>query len=183
MAARDDAVGERFLHGGKVVVHDFTTCLLEFQEDMIVGDRREDAGFLQTEMLDDFEILRVGANPARDFGILMAEGHAAFDGFAVLFTINEKFALADDAVGAAEPVHHIVQIDNVFGRVWRAGLLAIAECCIRNPDFTGRTRRDVFVFKQDTRHVRIRELFTHEIRMFDFLQLIAVLFLYKGREF
>ena len=36
MAAGDDAVGEGLLHSAKVVVHDFATCLLEFQEDMIV---------------------------------------------------------------------------------------------------------------------------------------------------
>ena len=97
--------------------------------------------------------------------------------------VDEELALANDAVRAAETVHHLVQFHNLLRCIRRTRLLAVPERRVRNPNFMGGVRHDLAVLEKDARHFRERELLTQQIRTPHIVQLKVTAFLLYGRVF
>ena len=73
-------------------------------------------------------------------------------GTVILFGIDEKFALADKAFGAAQLMHQLEQIGDLLRRERRGGLLTVAERGIGDPDFVRHLHGHVAVVEGDFRH-------------------------------
>jgi hypothetical protein len=164
VAARDDAVGEGGIDDFEVVCDDRFAVRTELLEDVVVGNRGEDAGFAQAGRADEPVVGHRAANPAGDFREAVAELLAAFDGFAILPCIEEEFRLADHSLGAAKFLEQRVEVDDLLDGVGGAALLAVAEGGVGDPDVVVRVEWDGFAFELDHRWECVRELVAVEVR-------------------
>ena len=186
MAAGTDACVECLFYDGKIVLERLRARHAELFENMVVRAADKDAGFLDAEVMDQLEVLLFGADPRCDFRKAEAERHTFFDRLAVLFRIDEKFALPDDAVFSAESGEHFVKRHDLFGRIRCAGLLPVAEGRIRDPDMLRRVERHTAVVKGDFRDFVVGINVSVKVRLVYILKRIFILRLLQqvaGRVF
>ena len=157
VAARHDAPFERLGDDLEVVVHGLFARFTELEEDMVVGHAGEQAHFVEFHVMGDFEVVHIGAYPARDPREAVAAGPAHFDGFPVFRRIHEEFGRLNQAAFAAELVQQIEDARDLFDRVGRAGLLAVAEGGVRDEHGLGRAGDEEGVVEFDAADMRIRE--------------------------
>ena len=135
MAAGNDPGIEGILHRAQVVIQHLRTGHFHFLENVVVGAGNQDARFLDAQILHQLEIFLAGTNPAGNFREFQIQLHALFQRLAVLLAVNEKFRLADDAIGAAQLAQELIDIHHLINGVWFNRLLPIPEGGIGNPDF------------------------------------------------
>jgi len=162
MAAGNDAFLESGLDDGEIFSEGLSSVLLELEEDVVIGDGREDAGLLETEVFDDFEVVGVGSNPAGDLGESISESKAAGHCFAVASAVDEELGLADNPSRSAETVHHAIEVDDLLRRIRRSGLLTVAEGGVGDPDFLCWVQGHDGAVEEDSGHFGIGELLTEE---------------------
>src|SRR5581483_3059092 len=109
----------------------------ELSEDVIVGTRGQDSGFPNSDLPHQAQIAAYRANPSRDFRKLVAQLKASPHRLAIQLRVKKEFGLPDDAVGAAEPMQHRVQLHNLIDGVRRARLLAVAKGGVGNEELGG----------------------------------------------
>jgi len=179
MAARPDAIAQRILHHAEVHVHGLPARLVELQEDMIVGRRRENARLAEAHVLDQFEVARIGANPAGDLGERVAAFEAAADCLLIAVAVEEELALPDQPARPAQPVQQIIQVHDVVDLEGRQRLLPVAERGVRNPQLVGRHHRHASMIERNLRHRVVVEDVAEKFRLRDVLQLIDVVILFE----
>jgi hypothetical protein len=167
MASDADAGIKRCLHDLEIVLERLAPRALELQEDVIVGARSQDAGFLEAHLLDELEVGLYRANPSCDFGGFVAEPLTSADRLAIDVGIKEELRLADDAARAAEPVQHLEHRDDLRDGVWRACLLAVAEGRVGDEIVGGWIERLDFAVEDDFRHGIVGENVAEKIRLGD----------------
>ena len=165
MTARADTVFESRFDDFLVGIERLTAGLAQFQEDMIIGTGGQNAGLLESHAFDKFKIFFHRADPRGDFGKFKSEFLTGFHGFAVLLAVEEKFALADEAVLAADPVHEFEKFDDFGNGIRRTRLLSVAERRIGNPDMFRKTRAYGFLNQFESRNPVIGKNFPEEIRL------------------
>ena len=134
MAAGNDSGIEGFLHRGKVIVHGLFSRHLHFLEDVVVRAGDQNAGFLDAKVMHQLEVFLCRPNPAGDLREFEVQRHALFDGLPVFFAVDEKFRLADDAVGAAQLAQQLVDVHDLVNGIRLHGLLTIPQGGVRDPD-------------------------------------------------
>ena len=107
----------------QIMFHGFRTLHVKLVENMIIGAADEDTGLRKADFLDKLEILLARADPAGNLRETVAAFEALIHCVAVLFAVQEEFALTDLALGAAEPVQIVIDLYNLFGGIRRSALL------------------------------------------------------------
>ncbi len=138
---------------------------------MVIGNGREDAGFLQARLLDQGDVIRTGPDPAGDFRIAQTEALALLHGLAVLCAVEEKLRLPDHAVRSAETAHQGIEIHDLLDGVRGPCLLAVPEGRIGDEDLLRRIDRDDLVVEIDPADLVIGEDILLEIRLLDVLEI------------
>ena len=146
---------------------------------MIVGTGNQNSGLLHADGLDKVEILLGSADPGGDFRELKTQVHAFFHGLTVIFRIDEKLALADQTLGAAQTAHQLVQIDDLLGGEGRAGLLPVTEGGIRDPDLFGHIHRNDTMVKSDLWNIHIVEHLAEQLGFRNILYRIFIVSLFQ----
>jgi len=170
MAPRDDPLVEGRLDRIEIHPEGLFAGLVEFQEDVVVGAGGQDARFLQADLFDQFEVFLDGSDPARDLRVLVPERETLLDRLAVLPGIEKELAGPDQAARTRQPVHELVQLDDLPGRVRRAGLLAVAERRVGDPRLLGDERRHPLVGERDLRKQAVREDVAVQVRLRNVLE-------------
>jgi len=137
MAARPDAGIQDRRHDVQVFLHRLPPRLLQLQEDVVVGYRRENAGFLKPRFPDKLGVVLVGPDPAGDLRKRQAELPAPVHRFAILAAVQKEFALADYAIRAAQAAHQREEIGDLLDAVGGTRLLPVAERRVRDEDLRG----------------------------------------------
>ena len=179
MAARLNAVRKRALDDAEIFIHRLRAGQIHLFEDMIIRTAHEDTRFGDARVLDQFKILFVRADPCRDFGECEPQILTLFERAAVLFAIQEKFALADNAFRPAEARHQLKDIDDLFDRERRCGLLAVAEGRIRDPNFRRHIHRHVPIIENDLGDLVVRVQVAEQFRFLYVLQLIVIFIFFQ----
>ena len=102
VTARLDAVRQRALDDAEIFVHRLRARQVHLFKDVIIRTADENARFGNARLFDEFEVLFVRADPRRDLGEFQAEILAFFQRAAILFAVQEKLALTDDALRPAQ---------------------------------------------------------------------------------
>ena len=179
MAARLDAVRQRALDDAEVLIHRLRAGEVHLFEDVVVGTAHKDARFRNARLLDELEVLFVGADPRRDLGELQPQILTGFERGAVLFAVQEKFALPHDALRPAQTRHQLVQIDDLLHGKGRGGLLPVAEGGIGDPDLRGHVHGDVAVVENHLRDLLVGINVAEQLGFGHVLQLIVVFILFE----
>ena len=124
---------------------------------MVIRDRSQDPCFFQAHLLDQLQVFPVGADPPGDFGEPILSLPASLYGFPVPIAVEEEFGLADDPVGAAQPVEEIKKVDDLLDGEGGAGLLSVPKRGIGDETVGGGRNRKNFVVKIDPANLVIRE--------------------------
>ena len=175
VAARHYAVVERGLDDGEVLVERALTVELHFLIYMVVRATDEYARFLDVHVLDELEVLFVGANPAGYLGKFQPQLHASPDRLLVFFAVQEKLAGADKPVFAAELVHQLVNVDDLLDRQRRAGLLTVAKGRVGYPPLVRGIHRHFAVVENHFRHPVVIENAAVKLGLFDVFENVVVL--------
>ena len=141
---------------------------------MIVRGGDKYSRFLYSHVAHKAEILLVCAYPCGYLGEFITERHAFFNSFPVLLAVDEKFALADYSVFAAEPREHLVEVYYLLNRIRLDRLLPIAESGVRYPYMLGHAHRHAAVVERHFRHGVVGINIAVEIRVVYILKLISV---------
>ena len=141
---------------------------------MIVRGGDKYSRFLYSHVAHEAEILLVCADPCRYLRKFIAERHAFFHSFPVLLAVDEKFALADYSVFAAEPRKHLVEVYYLLNRIRLDRLLPVAESGVRYPDMLGHAHRHAAVVERHLRHGVVGINIAIEVRVVYVLELISV---------
>ena len=173
MAPGDDPRLEDGAHHVEIHLHGLLACDAQLEEDVIVRHRREDARLLEAHLLDQGDVLLDGADPAGDLGVAKIQAAAGLERLAVALAVKEELRLADDALFAAEPAHHLEQVADLLDRIGRPGLLAVPEGRVGDEDVLGGAHRDELVIEDDAADLFVGEDVFLEVRLIDVLHLIA----------
>ncbi len=138
---------------------------------MVIGNGREDAGFLQARLLDQGDIIGTGPDPAGDLRIAQTEILALLHGLAIFSAVEEKLRLPDHAVRSAETAHQGIEIDDLLDSVRGSCLLSVPEGRIGYEDLLRRIDRHDLVVEIDPAHLVIGEHILLEVRFFDILEI------------
>ena len=179
VAARLDTVRKRALYDAEVFVHRLGAGQIHLFEDVIVGTAHEDTRFGDARVFDQFKVLFVRAYPRGDLGKFQPEVLALFEGAAVFFAVQEKFALPHDPLRPAEAGHEFENVDDLLDRERRRGLLPVAESRIRDPYLRRHIHRHVAVVEYDFGDLVVRVQVAEEFGLFHVLQLVMVLVLFE----
>ena len=174
VAARHNPCLKRICHRSQIVVHAFPAVHLHLFEDVVIAAGNQNPGLPDAQIPHQLEVLPAGTDPGRDFGELQPQLHTALHRLAVLFAVNEKFGLTDDAKGAAQPGHQTVKIHNLLHRIGLHRLLPIPEGCIGNPDVLRHSNRHPPVVKGNARHLGVGVYVAVEIGLLHILQCVFV---------
>ena len=142
---------------------------------MVIRAGDQNARLLDAQVFDQLKILLAGANPGGNLGKFVAQILAKGQGFPILFRIDEKLALPDDAVFPAQPVHQLIEIPNLLWRKGRHGLLPIPEGGIRNPDLIRHILRHDTVVKPRFGDLVIGENIPEQHRLLHILQCVVII--------
>jgi hypothetical protein len=132
---------------------------------VVVRRRGQNPGLAQSHLLDDLEIGLDRANPSGDFGKLVAAREASIYSLAIGLRVQEKFRLADDAVGAAETMQHIEHRHDLAGGVRRSCLLSVTESRVGDEKIGRRVGFFELAVEDDSRHRIVGELFADKVRL------------------
>ncbi len=147
MAAGDDTHIQRGFHDMQIVLHGFFSGLVQFIEDMVIRAACQYAAFLQSHIFHQLEVFRCGAYPACNFRECKTHFPTGLDCPAVVFAVNEKFALAYLTIRAAQTVQHFVKRGNLLDGIRRPCLLPVPKGGICYPYFIRHVHRDKAVVK------------------------------------
>ena len=174
VAARADAAVKCCLDDAQILVYRLFARQVHLLEDVVVRAGDEDARFLHACLLDQLEVLLVGANPRRDFGEIVAEILAGMERFLVLIGVQEEFGLANQSLRAAQTVHQRIQVDNLLDRERADRLLTVAEGGIGHPDFVRHVFRHMAHVECNLRDGFIVVQFAIKVRLCDILQAVLI---------
>ena len=138
---------------------------------MVIGNGREDAGFLEARLLDQRDVIRAGPDPAGDLRIAQTEVLALLHGLAILSAVEEELRLPDHAVRSAETAHQGIEIHDLLDGVRGSCLLSVAEGRIGYEDLLRGTDRDDLVVEIDPAYLVIGEHILLEVGFFDVLEI------------
>ena len=174
MASGNYAVLEGQCHRGEVFVHRLLAGQAEFIENMVIT-----AGYQNTRLMDvqipyKLKVFFRGADPCCDLRKIQPEVHALCNCIPVLFAVDKKLRLPDNAVRPAEPAHQLVQVNNLFHCIWLDRLLSVTESGVGNPDFFRHTERHTPVVERHPWHFIVTEEVGIEISMFYVLERVTV---------
>lgn len=129
---------------------------------------------LHARLLDQLEVLLVGANPRRDFGKIVAEILAGMERFLVLIGVQKEFGLANQSLRAAQTVlsEYRWTICSTVNGLDR--LLTVAEGGIGHPDFVRHVFRHMAHVESDLRDGFIVVQFAIKVRLCDILQAVLI---------
>ena len=156
-------------HGLQIVLHGLAAGHLHFLEDVVVAAGHQDAGLLDAQVLDQLEIVPGGPDPGGDLREAVAQVLAAAHGLPILLAVDEELRLADDAVGAAQPRHQLVQMHDLIHRVGLHGLLPVPERGVGDPDLLRHAHGHAAVVERDARHFVERVDIPVQVRFRDVL--------------
>ncbi len=176
MAPGDDPSFQGCPDNPQIFLQNGFAVALEFQEDMIIGNRRKDARFFQAHLRHQLEVLLHGPNPAVDLRIAVTLGKTQLDRLTVFLGVEEEFRLADYPIWTGKPVEKIEDGPDLFHRIGRPSLLAIAESGVGDKDVFRRVNGQQFVVEVDPRHFIVREDFSHQIGARDVEQTVLPVF-------
>ena len=157
-----------------VLVQSLLSCKPHFVEDMVVGTAHEYARFFYADVAYKREIRLCGTDPCGYLREVIAKLHALFEGFSVLFGVNEELGLTDNAVLSAELVEQFIDMHHLIGGVGSAGLLTVTECGVGYVYLLRHIHRDTPVVVGDLRYLGIREHLAEQFRFRDVLEVIHI---------
>ncbi len=134
VAAGNNTGCKGILDGAQIIVHALLPGHLHLLEDVVIGAGNQNAGLLDAQILYQLEVFLAGADPAGDFRELQVQTHALFQSFPVLLAVNKEFGLADNAVGAAQLIQKLIDVDNLVNAVGFHALLAVSKRGIGDPN-------------------------------------------------
>ena len=149
MASGNDSKIEGGRNDGEILPQHHPPVLLQFQKDVIIRDRGEDARLFQSHLFDQFEIVLDRPDPSCDLRIAVIPLQAFSGGLFVLLAVKEEFGLPDHPIGAPQLMKHVEEVDDLLHRIRRPGLLPVPEGGIGNKDLFGRIDKDEFVVEFD----------------------------------
>ena len=179
MAARPDANFDCRPYDAQIVLQGLLPCHVEFFEDMIVGAADKNPALFNSHILCQLEIAPGRPDPARHLRILVSQFLALVYRFLVPVAVQEKLALADDALGPAEPVQHLVKRYYLFDGIGFPRLLPVPESGVCDPDLVCREHRYPSVVERAFRYFVIIVYFPVKVRIRDILQFVSVQRLFK----
>ena len=147
MAAGHNAGLKGLTHGGQIVIQRLLAAQLQLLEDMIVTAGYQNTGLADAQILHQLKVLLAGADPGGDLREAQTQILALLNGLAVLFAVDEHFRLADNAVGAAQLGHQLIQIYDLLYAVGLYGLLTVTEGGVGDPDLGGHAHGHTAVVK------------------------------------
>ena len=174
MASRDDPRIKGISDGFKIKVNRLSSGHAHFLKNMIIAAGYKDAGFFDFQLLDLSEVFFFCADPGSNCRKLVAKLHTLFDCLLVLFCIYEKFGLADNSVGPAEPCQILKQIHPLFYRIWCHGLHSVPKGRVRDPNIRRHIHRHPPLVKCNFGNFFVVKHLPVKIRFFHILQRIFV---------
>src|SRR3989339_241585 len=120
------------------------------------------------------KILFGSAYPCGNLRVLVIALLALAQRRAVLFRVEKKLRLPDNAVRPAKPVHHVREVKYLFDTEWRQSLLSVAESGISYPYVFRRRHGNDAVIERYFRYIRIRKYIPEEVRFRNILQFITI---------
>ena len=165
VAARTDPVFQRRFHNFLIRIQRLSAGLAQFQKDMIIGARRQNSGLLQSHLPDQFEVFFGRADPCGDLGEFVSEFPAGLHRLAVLFAVQEEFALTDHSAFPADAVHEPEKFDDFGNGVRRSGLLTVPEGRICDPELLRKAGFHGFPIQFERRNLVIGKYFPKKIRL------------------
>ena len=138
---------------------------------MVVGARREDAGFLEAGFADETQVLPLGPHPPGDLRVPVPSREYLADRLPVTGAVEEELALADHAVGTAQAVEQVVQPDDLGHPKGGAGLLPVAKRRVGDENLLGRGQGHVQAVEKDFGGIAVGELLAHQVRSADLHQI------------
>ena len=156
----------------QVLVEGLGPVEVELVKNMVIGDRGQDAGFLEFHRLDQFQVLGVGPDPAGDLRVGDIPFPAATNRFLVPIAVQEEFGLADDPPGAGEAAEEIKNLKYLFHRIRGPGLLAVPKGGVGDPELIGRVDGYKLVVEVDPADFLVGENIPLEVGLGNIFQVI-----------
>ena len=97
----------------------------------------------------------------------------------VLLAVQEELACPNHACRTAKPVQIVIDSDNLLRGIRRAGLLAIPESGVRDPDLLGHIMGHNPVVERNLGDFRIRKHISEYIRLLHIIQNVHMLFYFQ----
>jgi hypothetical protein len=92
---------------------------VQLLKNVVIGTADKNAAFLHSHVLCQLEIVFRSSYPACHLRVFITPLLAFVYRFLVSVAVKEELTLADDALGASEPMQHIKQLHDLFSGVWR----------------------------------------------------------------
>ena len=125
---------ERRLHDLHILIEGPGPVGFHLVVNVVIRRGGEHARFLQAHFPHQPEVALTGPDPSGDLRVLEPQLPALVHGLAILWTVEEKFRLADHAVGPSQPGHEPVECDDLVHGVRGSRLLAVTERGVRDHD-------------------------------------------------
>ncbi|MPM67054.1 hypothetical protein SDC9_113970 [bioreactor metagenome] len=146
-------------------------------EDVIIRTRDKNPRLAHAKLLDELKVALRRANPGCDLRETITAVAAHLQRLTILLAVDEKLALANQPVRAAEFVHHIKQAQDLLRRKRRAGLLPVTEGRIGDPDILRHAHRHEALVEGYLWNFIKREDFREQIRLRYVLYIILIIVL------
>ena len=174
VAARANAGLKRLADHGEVMIDRFPPGHAQFVEDVIIGAGNQDAGFLDSQIPHQLEVVFSGADPGCDFRKLQSQILTAAHRFAVAVVVNEKLGLPDNPLGPAQPGQQLVQLHDLLRGIGGLRLLPVTEGGVGDEDLLRHVHRDAAVVEGDFRNLVILKNLPVQMRLSYVLQRVCV---------
>ena len=162
------------------MVHCLTPGHFHLIKNMIIGTANQNPRFLHTDIFNQLKILFIGTYPGCYFREFISALHTFIHRIAIFLAVKKKLTLPDYAIFPAKTVQIIKNGYDLLCRIRCAGLLPIAECRVRNPDFLRHIVWHNTVVKGNFRHLVIRKKVAEYMWFLHIDQLIYMLL--KGKQ-
>ncbi len=172
MAAGPDAGVDALFDDFQIMVDSLPAGHTQFIKNMIIRAADQDSGFFQAHAFNKVKIVLSRPDPGSYLGKLISFFQTLLDSVPVFFTVQKELRLTDDPFRAAQPMHHVIQIHDLFGRIWFPRLLAVPEGRIGDPDMIRHFHGHQSLVEHDLRHFFIVEQSTVKIGLIHVLQTI-----------
>ena len=146
---------------------------------MVVGAADQNARLRDAHVRHQLEVLGGGPDPGGDLREAQAQLPALVQGLPVLLAVDEELRLADDALGAAEPAHELVEVHDLLHGEGLHGLLPVPEGGVGDPDLLGHVHGHPAVVEGDLRGLLVAERVPVELGLRHVLELVLVGFLFQ----
>ena len=174
---------QRILYDGQIAVHRLAAGLFQLLIYVVIRTAHKNAALAQAKVARELEVLPAGAYPARYLRELVAKLLAHAQRLSVALAVDEELRLPDDTLRPAEPVQHLVQLDDLLRLIGRAALLPVAEGRVRYPYLLRRVRRGQAEVEGTLGYLLIGEHIPVEVTRLSVLQAVLVLALHKDVVF